>query len=441
MIRHIIRSAGLGVMLLTVGNLCRYPAPAHAYQLERVRVMVPPEARKPPFDRDRYLLVPHRCKILVIARLPRARFALSLTSTDTLVALPYAGKVVLVRETAPGQVQSFDFLKHLRKPQGMALWRSQRQIFLYVAESNQIVRVAITLGNDSPGSPELVVPDLPDGSNPELHGAYGHDLKDIAIGPDEKLYVDIGSASNADPADTVSNPVRCAIYQYDLDGRSGKLFARGIRNAEGLGFVPNSDQLWAVVNGRDELRFPWHQAFQGGTRDDYGKRITAYVDDHPPDELIHVREGANYGWPFANPNPDTSAGMDNMPFDPDIDNNSDWSKYPGTLFTRVDQGIQAHSAPLGMAFLQGTKLPFRDGLAVALHGSWDRSIKTGYKVIFFPWLESGRPGKATDLVSGWLDDASQEEWGRPVDVRPSADGRSLLISDDYSGTLYRLAGE
>jgi len=426
-------------MILTVYGVFGYQRPAAGFELERVRVTVPANETRPPFDRDRYLSAPPGFKVSVVARVPRARFILSLTPADTLVALPYAGKIVLLRETAPGQTLVFDYLKHLRKPQGLALWRSQHETFLYVAESNQVVRMPITLGADAPGSPELVVPDLPDGSSPELHGAYGHDLKNIAIGPDNKLYVDIGSASNANPADTASNPVRCAIYQYDLDGRSGRLFARGIRNAEGLGFVPNGDQLWVVVNGRDELRFPFHQGFQGESRDDFGKRITAYVDDHPPDELICVRKGANYGWPFANPDPDTPTGLDKMPFDPDIDNNPNWSKYPEGLFTRVDKGIPAHSAPLGMAFLQGTKLPFRGGLAVALHGSWDRSIKTGYKVIFFPWLDSGRPGNATDLVSGWLDDATQEEWGRPVDVRPSADGRSLLISDDLSGTVYRLS--
>ena len=109
------------------------------------------------------------------------------------------------------------------------------------------------------------------------------------------------------------------------------------------------------------------------------------------------------------------------------------------MFTRIDKGIQAHSAPLGMAFLQNSKTPepFHDGIAIALHGSWDRSRKTGYKVIFFPW-QQGRPGRQIDLVTGWLDDRSQSQWGRAVDVKPANDG-SVLISDDCSGTIYRLA--
>ena len=167
--------------------------------------------------------------------------------------------------------------------------------------------------------------------------------------------------------------------------------------------------------------------------------MTSYIDDHPPDEFIHVKDGANYGWPFADPNPDTPNGLDQMPFAPNYETNPDWSKYPESMFTRIDKGIQAHSAPLGMAFLQDSKTPepFHEGIAIGLHGSWDRSRKTGYKVIFFPW-QDGRPGRQIDLVTGWLDDRSQSQWGRPVDVKPANDG-SVLISDDYSGTIYRLA--
>jgi glucose/arabinose dehydrogenase len=127
-----------------------------------------------------------------------------------------------------------------------------------------------------------------------------------------------------------------------------------------------------------------------------------------------------------------------MPFAPNYQTNPDWSKYPESMFTRVDKGIQAHSAPLGMAFLQDSKVPgpFRNGVVLALHGSWDRSRKTGYKLIFFPW-QNGRPGPQIDLLSGWLNDQSQTYWGRPVDVKPANDG-SLLISDDETGTIYRL---
>jgi glucose/arabinose dehydrogenase len=436
-----VRSLIFPFLMISLADGMAAVTPVVAFETERVQVAVPASQRKPPFNHDRYLLVPKGFKIAVVARLPRARFILSVTPSDTLVALPFAGKIVLVRENTDGSIRLISFLEHLRKPQGMALWRNSQHSFLYVAESNRVVRMPFTPGSDTPGRLEVIIGNLPDGSSPELRGAYGHDLKDIVISPTNKLYLDIASASNASASDTTSNPVRSAIYEFDLNGRSGRLFARGIRNAEGLGILPGTNQLWAVVNGRDDLRFPFHRAFRKNSGDDFNKRITAYVDDHPPDELIRVRQGANYGWPFANPDPDTASRMDDMPFDPDVDNNPDWSRYPQHLFTRADKGIQAHSAPLGMTFLQDTKvpLPFRNGLAVALHGSWDRSIKTGYKVIVFPWLETDEPGNPSDLVSGWLDDASQKEWGRPVDVRPAADGESLLISDDLSGTIYRLS--
>jgi hypothetical protein len=97
--------------------------------------------------------------------------------------------------------------------------------------------------------------------------------------------VDIASATNASPSDTTSNPVRSAIYQYNLDGKQGRVFARGIRNAEGLGFLPGTNQLWAVVNGRDNIRFPFRGSWQRGGGGDYGKRLTSYIDDHPPDGL------------------------------------------------------------------------------------------------------------------------------------------------------------
>jgi glucose/arabinose dehydrogenase len=403
-------------------------------------VEVPSTLRTTPFDRARVLMVPRGFKISVLARIPAARFVMPLSTGEILVARPATGRILVVRPQADGTVGVSTLINRLRYPQGMALYQSDDKLYLYVGESKQVSR--FTIAPDaalSAGDKRVIVPNLPDSSSPELGGVYRHVLKNLVIGPDKKLYVDIASATNAHPKDTTSNPVRSAIYQYDLDGRNAKIFARGIRNAEGLAFVPGTKELWAAVNETDDVRYPFRNSWQDSGSIDYGKRITSYIDDHPPDEFIHVKEGANYGWPFANPNPDTPNGLDNMPFAPNYETNPDWSKYPQSMFTRIDKGIQAHSAPLGIAFLQDSEVPepFRNGVVLALHGSWDRSRKTGYKVIFFPWKE-GRPGRQIDLVTGWLDDRSQSQWGRPVDVKPANDG-SLLISDDYSGTIYRLA--
>jgi glucose/arabinose dehydrogenase len=440
----ISRSGGVVAPLLTA-TLIQLCAPASASAVDPLSAVVPttvevPVAlRDPPFDRDRALRVPPGFKISVVARIPGARFIMPLSTGEILVAQPLLGSISLVWPQAGGTVGVSTLIEDLQNPQGMALHRSDDRLYLYVGESNQVSRFLIAPGAASAGEKTVIVPNLPDSSSPELRGQYRHWLKNLTIGPDNKLYVDIASSTNAHPIDTTSNPVRCAIYQYDLDGSNGKIFARGIRNAEGLAFVPGTNELWASVNETDDILYPFRNSWQGSGSNDYGKMITSYIDDHPPDEFIHVREGANYGWPFANPNPDTPNGLDNMPLAPNYETNPDWSKYPESMFTRIDKGIQAHSAALGIAFLQDSKMPepFREGVAIALHGSWDRSRKTGYKVIFFPW-QDGRPGRQVDLVAGWLDDQSQSAWGRPVDVKPANDG-SVLISDDTSETIYRLA--
>ncbi|MBV9491304.1 MAG: sugar dehydrogenase [Verrucomicrobia bacterium] len=389
---------------------------------------------------ERTLQIPKGFSISVVTRIARARFLMGTPAGNLLVSQPAYGKLWLVRLNPPAAAVTQLLVGGLRLPQGMAFKVIGGTTYLYVSESDEIVRFRYDPSSETVSDRSVIVPDLPDSSTPDLGGAYGHELKNLTIGPDNKLYVDVASATNASPSDTTSNPVRSAIYQYDLDGKRGRIFARGIRNAEGLAFLPGTNQLWAVVNERDNIRFPFHRAWQKGGGDDYGKRLDAYIDDHPPDELIHVKDGANYGWPFANPDPDTPSGLDNMPFDPDYENNPDWRNSPESAFTRVDKGIQAHSAPLGMAFLQGTNVPeqIRHGLVVAYHGSWNRTQRTGYKVVYFPWTRDGRPGTQADLVTGWLDDASQEFWGRPVDVKPGKDG-ALYISDDYGGTIYRLA--
>jgi glucose/arabinose dehydrogenase len=369
-------------------------------------VEVPLSLRDDPFDQDRVLMVPAEFRIAVVARIPGARFIMPLSTGEILVAQPSAGSISLVRPQANGAAIVSALIENLQNPQGMALHFVEERLYLYVGESNQISRFLIAPGGASAGEKTVIVPNLPDSSSPELGGSYGHELKNLVIGPDNKLYVDIASST--------------------------------IRNAEGLAFVPGTNDLWAAVNESDDILYPFRTSWQGSGSIDYGKKIRSYVDDHPPDELIHVKEGANYGWPFANPNQDSPNGLDNMPFAPNYETNPDWSKYPESMFTRIDKGIQAHSAPLGIAFLQDSKTPapFREGIAIALHGSWDRSRKAGYKVIFFPWQGEG-PGRQFDLVTGWLDDQAQSYWGRPVDVKPANDG-SVMISDDYSGTIYRL---
>jgi glucose/arabinose dehydrogenase len=428
------------VLILFVGGTCSRLARSapSAGALVAVKVEVPASYCTAPFNRGRVLKVPEGAKISVLARVEKARFLAVSPQGDVLVSQPSSGKILLVRKSGPAEEKVSELIRGLRLPQGMVFQRIGETLYLYVSESNRISRFVYSRDALSQARQEIVVPNLPDRSSPNLGGAYGHELKNIAIGPDQKLYVDIASATNADPSDTRSDPIRCAIYRYDLDGKNGKLVATGIRNAEGLDFLPGTNELWAVVNQRDNIRYPFKIGRGPYQSSDYGRVIPSYVDDHPPDEFIHVKDGANYGWPFANPNPDN--GMDRMPFDPDYDTNRDWSRFPESSFSRIDKGIPAHSAPLGFSFLQATKVPvpYRNGAVVALHGSWNRTRKTGYKIVFFPWLPGGEPGAQMDLVTGWLDDQTQRVWGRPVDIVPDLEG-NLLISDDASGTIYKLS--
>jgi glucose/arabinose dehydrogenase len=288
---------------------------------------------------------------------------------------------------------------------------------------------------------QVIIPNLP--YAPTADGDT-HPYKNFVFGPDNKLYVSLGSSCNACTGDRQSNPERATIYQFNADGSGQWRFAQGLRNAEGLAFVPGTSTLWVTVNERDNIAYPTPDS-----TGQYGKVIPAYVNNHPPDEFTSIKPTGDYGWPYCNPDPFTKSGYDNMPFDPDFQfNQSGPYKAQGAVvncsaMNRISKGIQAHSAPLGLTFLQGTKFPsaLQPGAVIALHGSWDRTIKTGYKVIYFPWLKdsgSGHPGAQADLITGWLDSQGQNDWDRPVDMVVDSAG-NLLISADASGTLYKLS--
>ena len=431
-----MRTRFIVTALLTLALEAQTPPPAAS---NNVQVQVPASMRSAPFNVSRTLTVPPGFVISVYARVPWARFMAVAPNGDVLVSNPGAGRIYLLRRNTSGHADVSVFASGLRNPHDLVFATLAGTTWLYVAESHQIVRYVYRSGDAVISSGNPIVTGLPDSSSPELRGAYGHQLKNIAIGADGKLYVSIASATNASIADAISDPVRSAIYQYNADGTGRRLFARGLRNAEGLAFVPGTSTLWVTVNGRDNTPVPMHRDWDGDGTDDYGKFLTTYVDNHPPEPFTRVMDGANYGWPYANPTPDSPNGLTNMPFDPDYDNNRDWTRFPESTFTRISKGIQAHSAPLGFSFLQNSMAPaaYRNGAAIALHGSWNRSRKVGYKVIYFPWRSDGTPGDEMDLVRGWLDESTQSAWGRPVDVVPDATG-GLLISDDASGTIYKL---
>ena len=399
-----------------------------------VPVNVPASMRGAPFDVPRALTVPQGFSIAVYARVPGARFITVTPEGNLLVSNPGAGKVVLVRAGAGGgdPVVS-DWVTGLKKPHDLVFHRIGSTLWLYLSESNGVRRYAWTGAATAPAG-EVVITGLPDSSTPELHGAYGHELKNIALDSQDRLFVSIASSCNVCASDAQADPVRGAIYLFDATGGNRRLYARGLRNAEGLAFFPGTDDLWVSVNNRDDLPYPFDDS-----TGQYGQIVPSYADDHPPDELIRLRDGGNYGWPFCNPNPDSASGLFDMPFDRDYDTNRDGSAADCSAMDRVTMGIQAHSATLGLTFLQGTGFPapWSSAAATALHGSWDRTIPTGDKVILVPFVNRNQqPSPVVDLVTGWTG-SDGKYWGRPVDVAVDPGG-GLLISDDASGTIYRL---
>ena len=399
----------------------------------RAKLSVPDALKNGTFATQQYLNIPPGFQISLFATVPGARFMAVAPNGDILVSQPDAGQVTLLRPASNGGIpQQFTFAGGLRRPHDIVFHTIAGTSYVYITETNQINRFRYVSGDTAAHDRQVIVAGLPDSSAPDVNGSYAHELKNIALGGDGHLYVSIGSSCNVCTGDTATSPVRASIYQYSADGTGGRLFAAGLRNAEGVRFLPGTNTLWAAVNNRDNLLYP----FQDATGN-YGQMIWSYVDNHPPDLFTAVRDGGNYGWPFCMSNPDK--GLDHMPFDLDYDTNRD-AHVDCSKMDAPTKGIQAHSAPLGLLFLQDTIFaqPYRQGAAVALHGSWDRTKKTGYKVVYFPWnTTTGLPGAAIDLVTGWLDDASQNAWGKPVDAVVDATG-SLLISDDSAGAIYRL---
>jgi glucose/arabinose dehydrogenase len=407
------------------------PSPASV----ETELKVPNTMNYQPFNISRYLKVPPDFSISVYARITNARFMAVAPNGDLLVSQPSGGRVLLVRPNGDKDPIISDFVKGLRKPHDIVFHEIDGTTYVYISETHQINRFTYKSGDLIAQNREIVVKGLPDSSTSELKGAYGHELKNIALDANNKLYVSIASTCNACVKDTVSTPRRGAIYQYNADGSNGRLFAEGLRNAEGLAFPPGTKKLWVVVNNRDNIAYP----FKDGSGQ-YGKIIPSYIDNHPPEEFTQVRDGGNYGWPFCNPNPDTASGFNNMPFDRDYQFNAD-GRVNCDAMDKIDKGIQAHSAPLGLTFLQNTNFPslYSNGVVVGLHGSWNRQKKTGYKIAYFPWdSTTNTPGDQIDLVSGWLVPETQEVWGRPVDMVVDQQG-NLLISDDFSGTIYKLS--
>ena len=270
--------------------------------------------------------------------------------------------------------------------------------YLYVGNTGSLVRFKYTNGDlKAQGEPEKLM-DLPTG---------GHSTRNVIFNrAGTKMYVAVGSQSNNDAGEDCR---RAAILEFNPDGSGYRVFASGIRNPVGLALQPGSDILWTAMNERDNLG-----------------------DDLVPDYATSVKDGGFYGWPYSY-----------------IGSNYD-PRYVGAFPELVKKAIvpdvlfPAHSAALGITFYTGTQFPqrYRNGGFVALHGSWNRSVASGYRVAFFP-MTNGKPGAIEDFLTGFLSTDGTNgtpitQWGRPVGVLTSRDG-ALLVSDDTGNKIWKIS--
>jgi glucose/arabinose dehydrogenase len=276
--------------------------------------------------------------------------------------------------------------KGLHMPNGVAF----RDGSLYIAEVERILRLdRIEELLDSPPRAVVVTSSLP---KEDAHG-----WKFIAFGPDGLLYVPIGAPCN------VCKPKErryASITRMRPDGSGFEIFAEGIRNTVGFDWHPETHELWFTDNGRDMLG-----------------------DDVPPDELNRApKSGLHFGFPYCHGGtiPDPEFGAER----------------PCSAFTSPEKSLGPHVASLGMRFYRGSMFPpaYREQILIAEHGSWNRSLKIGYRVMLVR-LEGGRVVSYEPFIEGWLQ--GQSAWGRPVDVQELPDG-SLLVSDDKAGAIYRV---
>jgi glucose/arabinose dehydrogenase len=402
-----------------------------------VTVAVPDGNGGGAFSTPRALTVPVGWTAEVWARVPGARMEAWTPEGDLLVSVPGAGQVV---ELTPGPDRSAVptrrvILTGLTQPQGLAFAEVGGQETLYVGESDEIDRYPWRAG--TPGARTVVAGSLPD---LDPSGDDVHRPKDVAVGTDGTVYFEVGSSSNANPDDVTASPPRGVIMSVQPDGSGLHVVATGVRNGEGLSIAPDGT-LWTAVNERDNVTFPFHQAY-GGMSDAFGKVVTAYVDEHPPDEVAAVTPGRDLGWPYCNPDQDesTPAGsMSHIPLVADALTNPGGTVVNCATLAAVNVGLPAHSAPLGFHFLEGSALaaPWSGGAVVAVHGSWDREPPRPPAVLWLAWNAAAATLDPSVTLVGGFQEADGSRWGRPADAVAGPDG-ALYVSDDTAGAVYRL---
>ncbi|MDZ7611196.1 MAG: PQQ-dependent sugar dehydrogenase [Candidatus Moranbacteria bacterium] len=338
---------------------------------------------------DLPLEVPENFEISFLAEnLPGAR---DISEKDSLgniwISQTSEGKISLLSLNENQELENADTVfENLNRPHGLAI-DPEDGLTLYFAETDAVKRVRLYT-EDTPQK----IADLP--------GGGGHLTRSLHFGPDDKLYVSIGSSCNVC---LESDERRAAVYRMNKDGSNFEKYAEGLRNSVFMATNPITGDIWATEMGRDNLG-----------------------DNTPPDEINILQEGGNYGWPYC-----YGKNTRDETFRPESNENCD-----DTIPSRID--LQAHSAPLGLDFVPETGWPeeYWLDLVVAYHGSWNRTVPTGYKLVHFNLDDQGNLENRQDFISGWLTE-NGEKLGRPVDVQ-AFPGGMMLVSDDQKGVVYKI---
>jgi glucose/arabinose dehydrogenase len=352
----------------------------------------PAEEGKPP--KGFLPTVPDGFKINIFAAdFKGPRWMVIAPNGDVFLADTAGGKVVVLRDPQhTGSAQQNEvFVSGLREPYGIVF----HDDYVYVGNTDALLRFKYDAKTSKRQGEAEHLMDFPTG---------GHSTRSLSLSPDGKhLLVGIGSRSNID---IESDTRRAAITICDFDGKNSRLYATGTRNPTGIGLEPKTGVLWTSVNERDGLG-----------------------NDLPPDYFTSVKDGGFYGWPYSY-----------------IGNNVDPRVKPQKpeLTSKAivpDVLLGAHRAPLQFAFYTGNQFPasYHGGAFVAEHGSWNRSPRAGYQVVFVPFKDGKPSGDPMPFLTGLVPDPNKSEvYGRPVGVVVTTDG-SLLVSDDMAGSVYRIS--
>ncbi len=291
------------------------------------------------------------------------------------------------------------FLSGLNQPFGVLLIGNT----LYVANTDGVVTFPYKTGDTKITAEGKKIVDLPAG------GYNNHWTRNLIANADNsKIYITVGSGSNVAEHGIENEKRRANILEVNPDGSGERIFAAGLRNPVGVAWAPVTKQLWTAVNERDGLG-----------------------DDLVPDYVTSVKQGAFYGWPYA---------YFGQHEDPRLA-----GKRPDLVKSAIvpDIPVGAHTASLGLAFYTAKAFPakYQGGLFVGQHGSWNRSELSGYKVAFIPFKNGKQAGPMEDFLTGFIADKEKATvYGRPVTMVLLKDG-SMLVTDDVSNTIWRVAAK